>query len=48
MDQERKKAVCLLEAFLKRLIDGAVIEKYKKNLSDERDRATKRRKQLEK
>ena len=48
VDKERKEAACLLEAFLLRLVVIAVVEKYIKDLSDQRDRATKRRKQLEK
>ena len=46
--KEHKKAACLLEAFLLRLVAITEIERYKKCLSDELDRATKRRKQLEK
>ena len=48
VDKERKEAACLLEAFLKRLVVITTVEEYKKCLSDEHDRATKRRKQLEK
>ena len=48
VDKERKEAACLLEPFLKRLFVITTVEEYKKCLSDESDRATKRRKQLEK
>ena len=42
VDKERKEAACLLEPFLKRLIEGPVFAKYKTDLSGQHDRAMRR------
>ena len=42
MDKERKEAACFLSELVKRLITIKIVQKYKKDLSDERDRATRR------
>ena len=42
MDKERKEAACFLLEVVKRLIVITIVEKYKKKLSDERDRSMRR------